>query len=171
MQIVDKLHTVAEEVTSNRQYDVISIPDKLLDIDIRINDIIEEYLQLSKQRKSCVDNAITHEIAWILLSFAIRMATYSLRLSSQRFFTNGLQSLGMSIGVLDVREIWVVLVLYSDVHEKIGLSLETVLHQGSDFSSLLRDFIGRNKQEKSLSSMGYVIHIDENNNPTYIRTW
>lgn len=169
MKIVEDLYSVSK--TLGVQYGVRNVPETLSNIDVRINDIIDDYLQLGNQEKSNVESAITSEIAWLLLCFAIRMATYSLRFSSQRYVTNGLQALGMTIGVLDEREVLVVLVLYSDAKGKTGLSFKSVLERESVFSTLLENFISRSEHDKSLSSMGYVLKADEKNNLTYIRTW
>ena len=61
--------------------------------------------------------------------------------------------------------------LYCDVQKKHGLSFDEILRQNNDFSSVLRDFINRNEKDKSLECMGYVLEVDENNNPIYRRTW
>jgi len=147
------------------------VPNQISEADVLFYKVVDEYSRLSITDKKSVCKSVTTEMAWYLLGFGVNMATYSLRLSEQRYFTNGLFAIGMTLGILDRREILVVLPLYCDVQKKHGLSFGEILRQNSDFSSVLRDFINRNEKDKSLECMGYVLEVDESNNPIYRRTW
>ena len=112
------------------------------------------------------------EMADYLLEFGIRMATYSLRLSSQKYFINGLFALNMAYEkIYDHRDLLVILPLYIDVQKKNNFSFYEVLKQNDEFSSELNDFINRDEKDKSLECMGYILGIDKNNNPIYKKTW
>ena len=110
-------------------------------------------------------------MAWLLLSFGIRMATYSLRLENQRYFTNGLLAISLTVEVLDKRELLIILPLYFDVQSKTNLSFDEILEKNNEFSFILKNFNNRDEKDKSLECMGYVLDFDENNNPIYQRTW
>lgn len=116
-------------------------------------------------------NGISTDIAWLLLCFAINMATYSLRLSEQKYFSNGLIALGMVLGNLDRREIMVVMPLYYNVSKQKKLSFEKVLNLNDEFAALVKNFLSRNEEDKTLESMGYILVKDENSNLIYQRTW
>ena len=90
---------------------------------------------------------------------------------SQRYFTNGLLAISMTIGVLDLRDLLVVLPLYCDVQKKNNLSFDAILKQDYKFTPILRDFINRDEIDKSLKCMGYFLEIDANGNSTYQRAW
>ena len=49
---------------------------------------------ISNEERILMHNNISIDVAWSLLSISENMATYSFRLSKQRFFTNGLLALG-----------------------------------------------------------------------------
>jgi len=169
MDIIENLKSCSEE-SINEQYGVKTIPVELARIDIKINEMLDYWIGLSKDDKEIISLYISEDIAWLLMCFGIRMATYSLRLSNQRYFTNGLLAIGMTLGILDIRDIWVVLPLYCDAQKKTGLSFDEILDQDIKFASTLRNFIGRDEENKTLKCMGYVIGY-EYDNPTYMRTW
>jgi len=170
MDVIKKLESALEEL-KNSQYAVIDIPVQLSDMDEKMNEILDYCVGIGQGEQDQIRKSVTVEMAWLLLCFGIRMATYSLRLSSQKYFANGLFALGMTLGVLDRRELLLILPLYCDVQKKNGLSFNEILRQNNDFTPVLKDFINRDEKDKSLECMGYTLEIDENNNPTYQRTW
>jgi hypothetical protein len=170
MDIREKFIFVLEESRRN-QYGVKDIPVCLSKVDQEINEIIDNYTNIDDCARDTIRAVVTVEVAWLLLCFGVRMATYSLRLSNQRYFTNGLLAIGMAFGVLDGRELLVILPLYCDVEKKTKLSFDDLFKQNDDFSVILKNFINRDEKDKSLECMGYILKIDENNGPTYQRTW
>ena len=170
MDIIAELKYVLEASKNNQNTDN-SIPAQLSDIDEKINEILDYWTNVNQEERGQILKFITVDIAWFLFCFGIKMATYSLRLSNQRYFTNGLLAIGMTLGILDTRDIWVILPLFCDAQKKTGLSFDEILGQNSDFSSELKDFINRDEKDKTLECMGYILDVDENNNPTYKRTW
>jgi len=170
MDIIISLTSVLEELKKSK-YIVKSIPVQLLETDKKINEILDYCINTSLYEIAQIHKLITIDMAWLLLGFGIRMATYSLRLSNQKYFTNGLFAISMTLGILDIRDILVVLPLYCDAQKKNKLSFKEILKQNNEFSSILEAFINRDEKDKSLECMGYVIEIDENSNPTYQRIW
>jgi hypothetical protein len=69
------------------------------------------------------------------------MASYSRRLSEQRYFTNGLLALGLASPELDTRDVRLVLSLYWYVHKKNGLSFDDAFNQNDAFAPVLEDCI------------------------------
>ena len=168
---INKDLTPVLEKLKNTQYSVNEVPSKLSDIDKSISKIIDSCIKANQYEQKRINKSITIEAAWWLLCFGIRMATYALRFSSQEYFTHGLYAIGMTLGVLDEREILLVLPLYCDVQKKNELSFENILQHNNEFSLMLKNFMNRSKEDKSIECMGYVLRIDENNNPTYQRAW
>ncbi|ATW25275.1 hypothetical protein [Candidatus Formimonas warabiya] len=171
MNIVKEIEVILEETKISGEYWEKGIPSSIMRMDIELNRVIENYANLSKEDKKLVGNDISTDIAWSLLYFAINMATYSLRFSEQRYFTNGLFALGMILRVLDQREILLVMPLFYDVSKKNKLSFQKILDQNNDFADFVNKFLSRREEDKTLECMGYILTKDENNNPLYKRTW
>ena len=171
MNILKELEIMMKEAKDSGEYWKKSVPSSMMKMDIELNRIIGDYILLSKEEKKSVCNGISTDIAWLLLCFAINMATYSLRFSEQKYFSNGLTALGMVLGILDQREIILIMPLYYDVHKRNRLSFEKILSQNDEFATFIRNFQSRNENDKTLECMGYILTIDENNNPIYQRTW
>ena len=160
------------EIEKTKGQSVLSkVPNQISKADLLFNDVLDKYMMISKTGKEDVKKFITVETAWYLLGFGIRMATYSLRLSDQRYFTNGLMALSIVVKKLDQREILLILPLYYDVHKKHNLSFHSSLVYNDEFSVMLEDFLYRDEVDKTIECMGYVLSEDENDNPFYERTW
>lgn len=170
MDIIQELSFVLKE-TKDNEYNVNFLPTNMMKIDRETNEIIDYYKNINKEEQNRLCTFITVDLAWVLLCFAIRMATYSLRLSSQKYFTNGLYALSMTLGKLDKRELLVVLPLYYEVQKRNSWSFNEFLKQNDDFSSMLSNFICRREEDKSLECMGYILEVDENNNKVFRRSW
>lgn len=171
MNISKELDNILKEAKDSGEYWKKGVPNAMMKMDNEINIIIEKYIQLSEEEKKHIKKEISTDIAWLLLYFSINMATYSLRFSEQKYFSNGLIALGIVFGLLDQREIILVMPLYYDVHKQKSLSFEIVLAQQNEFSTFVLNFLSRNEEDKTLECMGYVITKDCNNNPIYQRTW
>lgn len=86
MDIILQLQDAAEKSKSDKQYGVKNISTKMSKTDVKLNEIIDKYYTISKSEKIKIRKLMTAEIAWLLLCFSIRMATYSLRTADQRYF-------------------------------------------------------------------------------------
>jgi len=170
MDIINRLNHVLEEVKKG-QYGVANIPTKLTGLDMEIGEIVDYYTSSNDCVKEYVHKSITEDMSWQLMCYGIRMATFSLRCSCQKHFDNGLSAIGMTLGKLDLRELLIVLPLYCDVQKKNNLSFDKLLDKKDDLSYFLEEFINRDESNKTLECMGYVLEYDENNVPTYRRTW
>jgi len=170
MDIICKLGAIFAE-SKVTLYAAMDIPVQLSEIDKKVNEIIDYYACISQDEQDKIHKSVTVEMAWFLLCFGIRMATYSLRLSSQKYFTNGLLAIGATWGILDRRELLIILPLYNDAQKKKGLSFDEILKKQNEFTSVLKEFNNRDENEKTLECMGYTIELDEDNNQTYRRTW
>ena len=130
-----------------------TIPISMSIYDVDINKLIENYLLLTKEKR--IEIRISEEVGWLLLGFGFSMATYSLRLNDQKYFTHGLIAMNIAYKAIDWREILRVLAAYWDVHKRKRLSFQTAIEQSdNDFSMVLQQFITRRKSSKSLKSMG-----------------
>jgi len=171
MDVIGKLDIILQKINTDKEYFKPSIPETMKDIDIELNKFVKEYMLLSQDEREIIKLYISTDYAWVLLIFAENMATYALRLSEQELFSNGLTALSMVYGVLDAREIMVIMALYCDVHKKRGLIFDRIVNDAGDFSKFVEDFLKRDESDKSLESMGYVLTKNENNSPIYKRTW
>ena len=170
MDVIVLLNDILKESIYS-EYSIKNISIEISKIDNKINDIIDYWTKVSQWENENIQKTISIDIAWLLLCFGIRMATYSLRLSSQKLFTNGLFAISMTSSVIEKRELLVVLPLYCDVYNKKKLSFNEILKQHNKFSIILEEFINRDDKDKSLECMGYTLKVDQNNVPTYYRTW
>lgn len=171
MNIIKEIEMTLEEAKKSGEYWEKSIPSSMMKMDAELNRIIENYAALSKEKRTQICKDISTDIAWSLLCFATNMATYSLRFSEQRYFTNGLLALGMILRILDQREIMLVMPLYNDVSKRKSLTFEKILEQSDEFADFVNKFLSRSEEDKTLKSMGYTLTKDDHNNPIYKRTW
>ena len=170
MDIINNINFILQK-SQAEQYGVKNISIQLSETDEKINTIIDYCKNIKMEEKDKIRKLMTTEMAWLLLCFGIRMATYSLRLSNQDYFINGLIAISMTLGILDQRELLVVLSLYCDVQKKCKLSFDQILKRHDEFSFLLKSFNNREEKDKSIECMGYILALDENDNPTYQKTW
>lgn len=171
MKIIEELDNILCKAKENGEYLRKDLPSTMMAMDKEINITVESYSKLTEERKIKIEKMISIDIAWLLLCFAINMATYSLRLTEQEYFTNGLTALRIVFRMFDEREIILIMSLYYDVHKRTGLSFEKTLNYNDEFTSFISKFLRRNEDEKSLKAMGYILMKDENNNLIYQRTW
>lgn len=171
MNIIKELEATLKEAQNSGEYWEKGVPSSMMKMDIELNRIIGEYNLLSNEEKKSVCKGISTDIAWLLLCFATNMATYSLRFSEQKYFSNGLAALSIILGIIDQREIILIMPLYYDVFKRNKLSFESILNQEGEFSAFVRNFLSRNEDDKTLECMGYILTKDDNNNPIYQRTW
>jgi len=127
------------------------LPIEMSKIDIDTNNVLEQYVNLSKKKKSKVH--LSNDIQELLWSFGFNMATYALRLGEQKYFTHGLIALGWASKV-DIRDVLVILAAYWDVHKRRKLSFQTAIEQGNDFAEILQQFTARKEADKTLECMG-----------------
>jgi hypothetical protein len=171
MNIVKELEIILEEAKSSGEYFEQSVSISMMRMDRKLNKIIENFVNLSKEQMDVVGNAISNEIAWLLLNFATNMVTYSLRGSEQRYFSNGLMSLRMIFNTLDQREIILVMALFYDASKRNKLSFKMALELNDEFSDFVLGFLNRREEDKTLESMGYTLSRDQNNHLIYKRMW
>lgn len=153
---------------NNHYYDK-NLPAKMSNADKNLNIIFDSYKLYGAEGRKKTDQFITPEIAWQLLGFSIRMATYSLRLSDERLFANGMVALSIIIDILDKREVLIAITLFFDIKQKHCFSFNSFLKQNDRFSVLLEDFTKRKPEDQSLECMGYTLTADENSNLIYKR--
>lgn len=147
------------------------VPSIMSVIDVEINTIMNNCKLISKDKVKILQQKITSDIGWLLLSFAENMASYSLRTSKQELFTNGLLALSLIFDTIDWREIILIMTLFYDVHKRIGLSFEGNTYFESRYNLFLEEFLNREESNKTIESMGYILMEDENANLTYQRIW
>jgi len=102
MDVIVLLNDILKESIYS-EYSIKNISIEISKIDNKINDIIDYWTKVSQWENENIQKTISIDIAWLLLCFGIRMATYSLRLSSQKLFTNGLFAIGMTSSVIEKR--------------------------------------------------------------------
>jgi len=165
------IENIIEKAKCNGEFLEKSIPFVMMEMDIELNKVINEILILTAEEKNTLSNEITVESAWTLLNFAMNMATYALRTSEQRYFTNGLIALELVLNILDKREILILMPLYYDLFKRHNMSFEVILNQNNKFSDFVKAFIDRDDENKTLECMGFILSKDKNENITYVRTW
>jgi len=170
VNIIEEINLILEK-WEDLQYSVRGIPSRPLKTDEKISEIVNCYTTMRRDEQKKINKNTTVDMAWLLYCFGIRMATYSLRLSDQKYFTDGLSAIAMGLGVLDTRDIWVILPLFCDAQKKNDLSFDEILERDDEFASELKDFLNRDDEYKTLKCMGYVLGIGENGLLEYQRTW
>ncbi|NMC57346.1 MAG: hypothetical protein GYA50_09020 [Eubacteriaceae bacterium] len=167
MNILQDLDNVLFIAKENGEYLVKDIPDKPLNMDLEINNIIEKYQCLSWEEKHFINNNISINLAWNLLSYSYKMAIYSLRSAEEMYFINGLVALSMTYQILDGRELLRVLTLFYDVSNKHKFTFDKMLKHNGSFTEFLINFLKRPEEAKTIECMGFIITKDKNNNIIY----
>lgn len=167
MRVIDRLETIFIEAMDCGEYSINNIPLLMMKMDADLSVVIQQFSKLPPQEQEVICSYITNEIAWMLLGYAVRMATYALRLADQQVFDNGLTALRMTLGVVGSREILRILSLYYDVHKRKGLHIQNQSVEEDEFSIMVYDFWNRCKSDKSLHAMGYKLGRDDNKNLMY----
>lgn len=171
MDINTRIVNVCEKIMGNKEYFEKDIPIIMQSEDIEFNEIMEEYIMLSEEARASIQKKISVDNAWILLCFSENMATYSLRLKDQSYYTNGLAALSLIMNILDQREILIILPLYYDVYVKTGMQLTRALGTSEDLKDMVINFFNREDQHKSLKCMGYILEEHGNGDLCYKRKW
>ena len=171
MSVINDIEKILEDAKNDGDYWEKKVPVKMSKMNVELNEVVDSFSVLRGEDKTAVHDSISNHVAWSLLAFAENMATYSLRLNEQRFFTNGLSALGMVMGILDTREILLIMPLYYDVSIRCNLSFSAVLNQKDEFAAFVKAFLDRDEVNKTLKCMGYIFSEDDNNYPIYRRTW
>ena len=171
MTIIKELNLIIDNSKISGEYWEKGIPAQMMTTEIELNKTMEKYGLFSKEDRKLICDEISNEVAWLLLSFATNMATYALRHLNQIIYNNGILALEIIFGILDQREILIILSLYYDISNRTNLSVSYDLIQNKDFECFIKKFLSRNQIDKSLESMGYILIKDENDNLTYCRKW
>lgn len=154
--IIDELKVIQKKKNAQICSEIPIIMDET---DTEINCILDSYLL--SENNEMMNVKVSNDIAWLLMGFGFYMATYSLRSSEQRYFTNGLTAIGIASQTIDLRECLKLLPLYWDVFRKKGLSFQPVLSQNNDFTKELQMFLGRVEINKTLECMGFELAGEE----------
>lgn len=107
----------------------------------------------------------------VLEAFAERAASLAVRTGDGNWIRNGVVALCATSAASDRREAEIVLCLLHDAANRLGLPLKEVLSEGLFLKrDLIENFLHRDENDKSLSSMGYVAGADSDGF-RYIRSW
>lgn len=166
MDVCEKLESILERVKKVGYWKVL-IPSEL-DNDIR--EQIRNYRSAGSDERNLIKSDLSDGVVRLLLFFSERMATYALRIKSQKVFDDGLMALEIVLGKADFAEILMCFSLYNDVSQRHGLIFK--LEEGDRlFKEALSGFLSRVDEDKSIEAMGYAIVEDESKQLTYKRTW
>ena len=94
------------------------------------------------------------------MTYAERMAILAVRIRSQNALKKGLLALVLEGFTCDMRESIMRLTLLSHSAHKIGVDMERLFEEvasstNGDAERVLREFVGRSVEDKSIESMGY----------------
>ena len=171
MSVINDIEKIIEDAKDDGDYRERNFPVLMSKMNVEMNKVVDSYRVLPEEEKKALHKSISNHMAWSLLAFAENMATYSLRHKEQKLFTNGLSAMGMVMGILDTREMLLIMPLYYDVSLRSNLSFSTILDQRDEFSAFVKAFLDRDEVNKSLKCMGYIFTKDDSNSPIYRRTW
>lgn len=153
-------------------YGASKIPNE---IDEKITRTLKSYLELNEEEKKELKEKVRREHKFVFLAFAERMASLAIRAKSQEPLIVAMMAMFLQIGVGDVREDIVILILIYAAAHKLGLDPRSVFMEaarqfGLNDTSGLEAFLKRSNEDKSLDSMGYVEGSDEDGF-RFVRTW
>jgi hypothetical protein len=143
------------------------------DIDRKFREIFSNMVSLKHADLGQVVKKVTGDNARVLGLFAERMASLAVRQNSIGPVRDGLFALIIYSRSEDPRDVLLVLSLLHDAAIKTTGAAERVFSDVSSVvggSDLLKDFLSRSEEDKSIDAMGYEESKDEEGF-LYIRTW
>ena len=163
--MINEIEVIIKNAKKSGEFYQRVIPEEMFIMDAKFTKLIEKLSEYNNEIKK----HITMDIAWFVLSYSWRMATYVLRSSRQKEFNDGLLGLEFIYDTIDKREIMIVLSLYSDLSKRKNLNFKEIINRKTDFSSFVLKFINRDEGKNSIQCMGVSLVKDERNNLTYKR--
>lgn len=104
---------------------------------------------------------LTASDAWLLIAFAVRMASLSVREQNEGRLRDALKAIMVEGGVLDIRESYQVLALIFDAASRIGVGSATLIadamHDDASVAikTALQEFPRRSAHDRSIEAMGF----------------
>lgn len=164
------LHHLFEETTEN--YYLQPIP---CDLDGRIREFIRNLRAFSDEERSNLSSRISFRHSDALLMYSERMASLTIRYRDLDAAVSGLDAISILNDNYDYRDVLMVLSVLEDSVNKMGSSMQKLLCQAIEvknpgLKALIKDFLARDPESKTLDKMGYVESSDEDGF-CYRRAW
>jgi len=143
------------------------------EIDEKLNEIIAGFEKYESYQLDLIADEVTGDNARVLGLFAERMASLAVREKNIDRVKQGLLGLLIYSHTVDHRDVLLVLSLLYDAIIKTGYNPKDIFEEMGSIigrSDILKDFLSRNEEDKSIGAMGY----EESNNEEgflYRRTW
>ena len=144
--------------------------------DDRIAAAVRHLLEHAPSDVAEIRAQMTDAEAWLLVAFAIRMASLAVRERNGRRLTDALTALTLEGGALDVRESQQVLALVYDAASRTGADGAALFAQRasddhrSRLSDAIRQFPARDAHGRSIEAMGFKV-VGEGTTFRYERRW
>jgi hypothetical protein len=128
--------------------------------------IVQSFVRAAHHEREAIESLLSDEHAFVLLGFAERMATLSVRRGSEQFLREGLAALVLEGGKFDIREDILAMAPLYDAARRLGLDAEQLFLEIASLSDnrvsrVLRHYPLRPEHAKSLEAMRYEVGSDE----------
>jgi hypothetical protein len=128
--------------------------------------IVHSFVRAKHDERQAIENLFSDEHSFVLLGFAERMATLSVRQGSQEFLREGLAALVLEGGRFDIRENILAMAPLYDAARRLGLDAERLFLEAASLvdnrvSRVLGNYPLRPEHAKSLEAMRYEVSADQ----------
>jgi hypothetical protein len=130
-------------------------------LDSKLTQLCETYIQASAEQRAFLRFKITADQGWVLNLYSRRMAVFGLRTGSEETIRNGLVAHAIeNLAAGDVRDNIVALTLLFHAANRCSLDpfrlfSEIAEISGPAISALLKDYLKRDPQDRTLACMGF----------------
>lgn len=130
------------------------------EVDEKVGAVLDLFAKSSGSERNRLARIFSSDQAFGLMTYAERMAILAVRIRSQNALKKGLLALVLEGFTCDMRESIMRLTLLSHSAHKIGVDMERLFEEvasstNGDAERVLREFVGRSVEDKSIESMGY----------------
>ena len=169
-QIEDVLTTLASSKTDG--YGPRPIPDP---IDDDVRNLIDYARGSDPETRNALVSLMAERHGFVLLAFSERMASLGVRTGEARFVREGLEAAALGSHLVYYKEAVPALSLHYRTLMKLNVDPAKFFDGiaglgGWQFDSLLKDFLKRSEQDRTIEAMGYSEGKDQDGF-RYVRTW
>lgn len=143
------------------------------EMDGKLSEVIADLISLNHEQLESIIAQVSGDNARVLGVYAERMASFAVRENSVKPIKNGLVALLIYARTEDPRDVLLILSLLHDAAIKTAGTAQVVFDDVDSViggSELLKGFLNRSNEDKSIDAMGY----GESNSEQgflYVRTW
>ena len=134
-------------------------------IDGKVRALIMTISQADAPLRSTILSLLVEKHGFVMIAFAGRMASLSVRTKDEHLIVEGLEALAIASHFMYFKEVLPIVSLLYRSTQKIGANtievFEAISDYGPPFLRLIEEYFQRDEKDQSIDAMGYVESHDE----------